>query len=307
MLKNYFKIAFRHLSKNKIYALINITGLATGMAVALLIGIWIWDELSFDHYHENHARLGLILNTRFGSGEPVTEWGTDIPLADELRTRYAGPFKHLALTSFDNDILSTGDKKMDQAGVWTQPDLPGMLTLHMLAGSKDALKDPSSILLTATLACSLFSKADHMNKTVRIDNEWDATGAGVYEDLPDKPLFSRFAFFLSWDKYADTHIWVKNSLTQWGNHFGVLFVELTDQADFARTDAAIRNIPAEHLKQGKEQLLLQPMDKLHLYNEFRNGHAVRGRLQFVAVFGIIGVFVLLLACINFMNLSTARR
>src|SRR5258708_7382883 len=306
MMKNYFKIALRHLTKNKVYAFINSAGLATGMAIALLIGIWIWDELSFDHYHENHARLGLILKRRFGSGEPVTEWGTDIPLADELRTRYAGPFKHLALTSFDNDILSTGDKKMDQAGVWTQPDLPGMLTLHMLAGSKDALKDPSSILLTATLARSLFGKADPMNKTVRIDNEWDAKVAGVYEDLPDNTLFSRFAFFLSWDKYADTHIWEKKRRTKWGNHVGVLFVEPTDQPAFARTDAAIQNTPAEHLKQGKEQLLLQPMDKLHLYNEFRNGHAVGGRLQFVWLFGIIGVFVLLLACINFMNLSTAR-
>src|SRR5258708_18942687 len=138
MMKNYFKIALRHLTKNKVYAFINSAGLATGMAIALLIGIWIWDELSFDHYHENHARLGLILNTRFGSGEPVTEWGTDIPLADELRTRYAGPFKHLALTSFDNDILSTGDKKMDQACGGTEPDLPRMLTLRILGATKHA-------------------------------------------------------------------------------------------------------------------------------------------------------------------------
>src|SRR5258708_32843772 len=105
MMKNYFKIALRHLTKNKVYAFINIAGLATGMAIALLIGIWIWAELSFDHYHENHARLGLILNTRFGSGEPVTGWGTDLPLADTLLTRYAGTLKRLDLTSCANESL----------------------------------------------------------------------------------------------------------------------------------------------------------------------------------------------------------
>ena len=307
MLKSYVTIALRHLVKNKVYGIINIAGLATGMAVALLIGIWIWDEVSFDHYHDNHARLGLIRTTRFGNGVPSTDLGSDIPLAEELRSRYGSHFKHLALSNgFGTQILAAGNKKVDLSGTWAQPELPEMLTLHMLAGSRDALKDPSSILLAASLAHTLFGNADAMNQRVRISDQWDVKVAGIYEDLPANTLFSRANFFLSWDKYADTHIWVKNSLTEWGNHFSILFVQLADHADFAGTEAAIRDIPAEHLKESKEQLLLHPMDKWHLYNEFKNGKIAGGRIQFVWLFGIIGGFVLLLACINFMNLSTAR-
>lgn len=307
MIKNYFTIAWRNLLKTKVYSSINLIGLAMGMAVAMLIGLWIWDELSFDHYHQNHARLGRVVDTRFSNGEAVTEWSIDVPLADELRTNYADDFMHVALaTSFDNQILAAGDKKITSRGVWVQPELPEMLTLKMLEGSRNALKDPSSILLTASLARTLFSNADPLNKTVRVDNQWEVKVAGVFEDLPYNTLFYRSAFFLSWEKYVNTHSWVKNSLTQWGNGFGLLYVQLNDNTDFDKATARIKNIPGEHLKLGKEELLLHPMDKWHLYNEFRNGKAAGGRIAFVWLFGIIGILVLLLACINFMNLSTAR-
>ena len=308
MLRNYFKTALRNLIRNKTYSFINITGLAIGMAVALLIGLWIWDELSFDHYHANHARLAQVRDTRFGGGQPVTDMSVDVPLATVLRTRYSNDFKHMALTTgFGQENLTAGETRIVRAGMWVQPELPEMLSLNMQKGSRDGLKDPSSILLTASLARTLFGNADPMNRTIRVDSQWEVKVAGVFEDLPANTLFHRSNFFLSWDKYVDTHSWMKNTQAQWGNHFGVLFVEIADHADFDQLSAKIKDIPGEFLKQGsKEELQLHPMDRWHLYNEFKNGQSAGGRIQFVWLFGIIGVFVLLLACINFMNLSTAR-
>ena len=308
MLRNYFKTALRNLIRNKTYSIVNITGLAIGMAVALLIGLWIWDELSFDHYHADHARLGLVRDTRFGGGEPVTSISIDIPLANVLRTRYSNDFKRMALTTgFGQENLAAGDIRIKRTGMWVQPDLPGMLKLNMLEGSRDGLKDPSSILLTASLAKTLFGDTDPINRTIRVDSQWEVKVTGVFEDLPANTLFQSSNFFLSWDKYVGTHSWVKNAQTGWGYHFGVLFVQLADHADFDQLTAKIKDIPKEFLKQtSKEELLLSPMDQWHLHNEFKNGKPAGGRIQFVWLFGIIGGFVLLLACINFMNLSTAR-
>jgi hypothetical protein len=181
-----------------------------------------------------------------------------------------------------------------------------MLTLHMLKGSIDGLKDPSSILLNASLAKTLFGNADPMNRMVQIDDKFQLKVAGIYEDLPSNAYFHNGDYFLPWEKYVDTHIWVKNTLTQWGNYFVVLYAELSEQADIDKVNARIRHIPSEHLAKSKEEILLHPMDKWHLHNEFRDGKPSGGRIQFVWLFGTIAVFVLLLACINFMNLSTAR-
>src|SRR5215207_3486364 len=151
MLKNYFKIAWRNLIKNKVSSFINIGGLAAGMAVALLIGLWIWDELSFDHYHKNHNRQARIMATQTFNGETGTYPTTSVPVEKELRTKYASDFKRLSLTWNSTNILAAGDKKISQSGLWAQPDLPEMLTLKMNKGSRSAFNDPSSIILSASV------------------------------------------------------------------------------------------------------------------------------------------------------------
>jgi len=306
MFKNYFKIAFRNLKKNKVYSFINIAGLAIGMAVALLIGLWIWDEISFDHYHQNHATLEQVWDTQTWNGETGTGPGIDIPLANELHNNFSNDFKQMALASAieDGHILATDDKKIINSGMWAQPELPGMLTLKMLNGRRDALKDPSSILLSASLAKTLFGDVDPMNKIVRLDNNIDVKVEGVFEDFPRNTSLYASKFFLAWDKYLTTQS--KDAQTQWGNHASRLFAQVNNNTDFDKITAKIKDIPKEHLKEGKEEILLYPMDKWHLYSDFKNGKVDEGRIQFVWLFSIIGVFVLLLACINFMNLSTAR-
>jgi ABC-type antimicrobial peptide transport system permease subunit len=177
-----------------------------------------------------------------------------------------------------------------------------MFTIDMVKGSQDVLKDPSSMLIAESLARALFGNDDPIDKTVKLDNKLELKVGGVYRDLPYNTSFYGTRLLLPWDNKEN---WM-NSQTDWDNHCGLLFVQLHDEADFGKTTAKIKNIPTPHIRNVKEEIMLHPVTKLNLYTEFKNGKAVGGRIQFVWLFGIIGIFVLLLACINFMNLSTAR-
>ncbi|MEP7109988.1 MAG: ABC transporter permease [Ferruginibacter sp.] len=303
MLKNYFKIAWRNLYKNKAYSSINIVGLATGMAVALLIGLWIRDELSFNNYHKNHGRLAYVMSTQTYNGETGTYPNIVVPLENELRTKYAGDFKRLSLTWTSTNILSAGEKKISASGKWAQPDLPEMLTLTMQKGNRESFQDPSTVLLSQSLAIALFGDADPVNKIIRVDNKIEMKVGGVYEDLPRSTTFNETKYLLPW--YNKENFW-NTQTNHWRNHGCELIVQVNDRVDFDKTSAKIIDVVNPNIKGFKEYTSLHPMDKWNLYNEFENGKSVGGRIQFVWLFGIIGVFVLLLACINFMNLSTAR-
>lgn len=303
MLKSYFTIAWRNLQKNRLYSAINILGLATGMAVAFLIGLWIWDEITFNSYHQNHSRLAQVMVTQTVKNESGTSESMSIPVGDALRKNYPDDIKYASYTSWPDDhIIAAGEKRLPGSGRWVQQDFPGMFTLTMLEGTRDALKDPSSLMISKSFAEALFGGAKAVNKVVRIDNKMEFKIGGVYADLPHNSTFYDTRLLLPWENKEN---W-RNTQTDWHNHCAGLFVELRDNTDFNKTTAKIKNLPTPHITEWKEELLLHPLDKLHLYSEFKNGKAAGGRIQFVWLFGIIGVFVLLLACINFMNLSTAR-
>lgn len=307
MLKNYFIVAWRNLFRNKVYSAVNIIGLATGMTVALLIGLWIWDELTFNKRYPHYDQLAQVLITQKFNGETGTGPINSIPAITELRNKYGSDFKHVALVSFNNDrIMAAGEVKLTAKGMWAEPAFPEMLTLSMLSGKQTALEDPSSILLSHSLATALFGKEDPMNKLVKMDNHIDLKVAGVYEDLPPNGSFNDTKFLVAWDKYKATEKWVDYAQKEWDNHGFLAFVQLNEHVDIDRVNAQIRDLAKPHVTSGNEELQLHPMRQWHLYGEFRNGKVVGGRIQFVWLFGTIGVFVLLLACINFMNLSTAR-
>jgi ABC-type antimicrobial peptide transport system permease subunit len=303
MYKSYFKIAWRNLKKNKGYSSINIIGLAVGMTVAILIGLWIRDELSFDSYFKNRDRLAQVMLNQTNEGITYTGGSIQMPLGDALRTGYTTDFKAVSLTSWNSDyVLSTGDRKLAGKGMWVQYDFPDMFTFNMLSGRSDVLKDPSSILICSSLAKALFGNDDPVNKPIRIDNRVDMIVGGVFEDLPHNTTFHETQLLLPWENKEN---WL-NKRTDWMDHNGQLFVLLSDEADLHMVSEKIRSVPTPHIQKWKEEIMLHPMSQLHLYNEFENGKVSGGRVQFVWLFGIIGVFVLLLACINFMNLSTAR-
>jgi len=311
MIKNYLKIAWRNLIKSKLYSAINISGLAAGMAVAMLLGLWIWDEFTYDHYHKNHDEVAQVMTTSLRNGGEInTTPFVASPLGNELRTKYGSDFKNVSMASANQSReLAAGDKKITAQGMWVEANFPSMLTLKMLQGNINGLEDPSSILLNASVAKSLFGDADPINKVVRVDNQDNYKVAGVYEDLPNNTTLHEAKLFLSWDKYVKMVEWVKESTKHWDNRSFQCFVQLNDHVDFNKQTAKIKLASMAHLNaatDGKEELVLQPMNNWRLYSEFKNGKATGGRIQFVKLFTIIGIFVLLLACINFMNLSTAR-
>jgi putative ABC transport system permease protein len=310
MIKNNLKIAWRNLIKNKVSSLINIGGLAVGMAVVMMIGLWIYDEVSFDKYHKNHDRIAQVIQNVTNNGEVQTWFQVPYPLAAELRKSYGSDFKAIAMsTNTDNHILSLGDKKLSKSGIYLEPQGPEMFSLKMLNGTRDALKDPKSVLISASTAKAYFGSADPMSKVLKIDNQTDVKVAGVYEDLPKNSTFSDLAFIAPWDLFATTNQLDKMN-EPWRPNFVRLFVQLADNANLASVSLKIKDEKLRHvnavLAKKKPALFLLPMSKWHLYDEFKNGINTGGRIQYVWLFGIIGVFVLMLACINFMNLSTAR-
>ena len=310
MLSNYFKTAWRNLTRNKLYSVINIAGLAAGMAVTMLIAFWVTDELSFDHYHSNHKRLAQLMRTSAGNdGTLFTEAASCIPVANELRSKYGTDFKNVALTSWNfGHVLAVGDKRILASGLWAEAAFPSMFSLKTLKGTLGGLDDPSSVLLSASLARTLFGSEAPVGQTIRFDNKEDYKVTGVFEDLPQNTTLHETKLLLPWKKYITAADWIQKATTSWNDQSFQVFTELAGQADINRVSEKIRNVVMDHvdIADGKEQASLFPMDRWHLYSEFKNGQSVGGYIQFVQLFSIVGVFVLLLACINFMNLSTAR-
>ena len=170
------------------------------MAVAMAIGLWMWDEISFDHYHENHRQIAQVAVTQTFSGNIYTGTTVSLPLGESLHTGYTDDFRYIALASFpDEYVLSRGDKLISGSGMWVQPDFPVMMTLKMEKGVRTALKDPSTLLISASLATTLFGEEDPLNKTIRLDDKTNMVVGGVYEDLPRNTTFYDTKFLLPWD------------------------------------------------------------------------------------------------------------
>ncbi|MFM9839515.1 MAG: ABC transporter permease [Cyclobacteriaceae bacterium] len=312
MLKNYFKIAFRNLLRQKGYSFINIAGLATGMAVAILIGLWIWDELSYDKYHQNYNRIAQVWQNNIYNGNVQSQMANPYLMAEEIRNNFGSDFKYVLQASWNNShILTVGEKKFNKDGYYFEPQVTEMLSLKMLKGTRDGLKEPYSILLSESTAKAYFGDTDPMNQLMRINNKHDVKVTGVYEDLPYNTFFRNMNYLLPWDLYIISNEWIKKMENPWGSNFTQTFAQLANNADMESVSQKIKDVKFNKLKDEgdrkyKPVVFLHPMSQWHLRSEFKNGANVGGRIEFVWLFGIIGVFVLLLACINFMNLSTAR-
>ncbi|MGA0559413.1 ABC transporter permease [Larkinella sp. VNQ87] len=308
MLRNYFKIAWRNLASNKAYSAINIGGLAVGMAVAMLIGLWIYDEFAFNKYHLNYNRLakvmqGATVNGEFGAGEAMP-----IPMANTLRLDFPDDFTSVVLSTWNGEhILASGDRKFTKTGRYMSPEAPEMLTLKMRKGTRAGLKDPSSILLAESVAEALFGDADPLGRIVKIDNKLNVKVTGVYEDLPYNSEFREMTFVAPWDLYVSSEPWIRDN-AGWENNSWQIFAQIAPNSNFEAVSGKIKNLRLIHVPETahlKPEIFLLPMNRWHLYGWNQSGHQ-EGRIQYVWLFGITGVFVLLLACINFMNLSTAR-
>lgn len=314
MLKNYLKIILRNLWKNKGYSAINIGGLAIGMGVAMLIGLWIYDELSFNRYFKNYDRIGQILQNRVENGEKKTWFSLPVPFIAELKTHYAGHFKRIiASTQTSENILTAGDTKLSRNGQFVDVEAPEMFSLRMLRGSWSALEDRQGIILSQSTARALFGDADPMNKIVKVDTDLDLKVTGIYEDFPQNTKFSDVQFMGSWDYFLEKNRYMRDK--KWDNHAIWVYTELADNTDFKTAGEAIRLSEQNAIRKmddmreeiaTRPEMWVHPMKDWHLYSDFKNGAVGDGPVKYVWMVGLIGFFVLLLACINFVNLSTAR-
>ncbi|MGZ3873410.1 MAG: ABC transporter permease [Mucilaginibacter sp.] len=314
MIKNYLKIAWRNLIKNRVSSIINIGGLAVGMGVAMMIGLWIWDEVSFDTGFKNRDRIARVMDNSVINNN-VETWGSSaLPLAPALRTSFGNYFKHVIITSWTGGHLLTFDNKtVTQSGNFMEPAITDMLSVQMVKGSANSLNDPTSILLSETTAKAVFGHTDPINKVIKIDKKLDAKVTGIYRDLPVNSSFGDLTFIAPWQMLAISEKYATRFNNPWGASWFQTFVQLADNADMNQVSVKIRDLKLNALKslhnsdaRYGSRIFLHPMRKWYLYGEFKNGVNIGGRVQYVWLFGIIGVFVLLLACINFMNLSTAR-
>jgi putative ABC transport system permease protein len=303
MFRNYLRTAWRQLLKSRLYSLINITGLAVGMAVTMLIGIWVSDELTFNNWHSHHKQLARVLSIETANGEITVSHSASVPMEAGLRASCPAAFKDLALTAEGGHLLAVGEKKIGQWGMWAEPAFPMLFTFRMLEGSAAALKDPSSLLLSQYAAHSLFGNADPLNKTVLVDARMEMKVGGVYEDFPGNTGFYGTGVLLPWNN-KDNRGTTPDA--DWTDHHFELYMQLADGVTAEQITARIKNLSKPYLKGGFEELALQPMDQWYLYDDFRNGLPAGGRIRLVRLFEAIGFLVLILACINFMNLSTAR-
>ncbi|HEX2631112.1 MAG TPA: ABC transporter permease, partial [Chitinophagaceae bacterium] len=308
MIKNYLKVAWRNLKKSKLYSFINIAGLAIGMAVSMLIGLWVWDELSFNKDHKNYDRIGQVWQFVKFDVEKAAYNSVPVPVAEELRANYPNVQSASVATYNRTTILAAGDKKISSTGMYTEPAFPDIMTVKMLSGTKDGLKDINSILLSASLANVLFGSDNPLNKVLRINNKTDVKVSGVYEDFPDNSAFKEVFFLSPWELFTSIDNYAKRASTQWDENSFQVFVQLKEGADFEKLSSAIRDMRMKRKDPPayKPEFFVHPMSQWHLHGDFKNGQNVGGLIQLVKIFGAAGVFVLLLACINFMNLSTAR-
>ena len=317
MIRNYFKIAWRNLIKNKAYSAINIGGLGVGIAVAMFIGLWIYDELSFNTYHKNYDDIAQVWSFETNTESKSIEGGQSIqyPVSTTLRNNFPQYFKHVLIAWWvSNYTLSTADKKLSKTGEFIEEGAIEMLSLKMLKGSNKSLNDPRSIILSKSTAESIFGNEDPINKTLSIDNRMEVKVTGIYEDIPRNNRFNEVEFFSPWSLFLLFNTWAQEKEVDWDNRPFNIYVQLQpnitmEAANKAIKDLYSKNVPADFYKtMEKFQPFVQlvPMSTWHLYSEFKEGKPSGGRITYVWLFGIVGIFVLLLACINFINLSTAR-
>ena len=310
MFRNYLKIAWRNLLKNKAYSIINIGGLALGMAVTLIIGLWIQDELAHDDYFPNKERIAQVYQSQTFNGETGTGQAIPRPLEKALREGYADNFEHLVMASWNfNQYLKYKETSISRAGNFMQREAPEMMDLKILKGEKDGLREINSIMLNKSVADALFGAEDPIGKIIKVNSQYDMMVTAVYEDIPFNTSFRETEFLIPWEKYLTTQEWVKNAEDNWGNNSFQMFVQIAENTSMEAISAKIKDVKKDLNEDTAEfdpKIFLFPMKEWYLRGNFENGKQVGGRIKYVWLFGIIGAFVLLLACINFMNLSTAR-
>ena len=303
MIKNYFKIAWRNLLKNKSFSIINVSGLAIGMASAILILMWVQNEISYDRFHLHRDRLYEVFSNDVINNSIRTVTYTPEIMAPGLRNDLPEVEQATRVAWQQYHVLAFGDKSLKPQGAMVDPAFLGMFTFALKSGNAaNALNDPHSILLTEQLAKRMFGNEDAVGKVIQFDRDESLKVTGILKDVPNNTLFN-FEYLTSYEYRNSQH----DIDSDWTDISISTFVLLKQHSSFEAANQQIKNVIVQHSGgNAKTAEFLYPVSKLRLYSNFENGIAVGGRIKTVKIFLIIAVFILLIACINFMNLSTAR-
>ena len=307
MIKNFFKVAIRNLWKHKGYSSLNIFGLAMGMTCSLLILLWINDERSVDSFHVKGPHLFTVYERQYYDGKVTAGYYTPGILPEEMKRVL--PEVEMA-TGFSGDAQYTfqvGDKILKESGSFGNADFFNMFSYRLLEGkAATALSSPVSIAISRKMAAGFFGSPEAaIGKTIRFQNKKDFSVMAVFDDLPENTS-QKFDFVINWATFLDENSWAK----EWGNNGPHTFLLLRPDANPALVEKKITHFLDTYNKdQGKGfriELAMQPFGEGYLHSNFKDGRIEGGRIEYVRLFSIVAIFILLIACINFMNLTTAR-
>ncbi len=302
MLRNYVKIAWRNLLKNKTFSFINILGLSLGMGCSLVILLWVQDEVGKDRFHQADSRLYRVMENQQYTGAVNTYASTPGILAENI----VKDLPEIQLASqmlWEESLLFTVGNTFDkEKGRYVQGDFLRMFSFPLAKGNaKTALKRPDGLVISQKMADKYFKGQDPMGKTVRIENKDDVIVTGVLADVPEASSL-KFDYLLNYDRWQKTNEWSKD----WGNNGPRCYVMLAPNASIDKVNAKIKNYVKTKNKASNVELFLQNYGESYLYSNWESGRQNGGRIEYVKIFSLVAIFILVIACINFMNLATAR-
>ncbi|HEX6225174.1 MAG TPA: ABC transporter permease [Chryseolinea sp.] len=307
MFRNYFLVTLRNLRKNGFYSIINITGLSIGIACSILILLWVFDETSFDKFLPKYDRLYQVWVNATFDGE-INSWNSvPLPTYEGMKTADAN-IKHAVVTDWGGmHLLTVGENRLNKRGFYASEEFLEMFEFPLVTGNAaQVMDDPRSVIITQSTAKALFGNEDPMNKVIRVDNEEDLRVSGILKDVPTNSSF-QFDFLMTWKFREQISDWVRRNTTNWGNYSFQVFLELNDARNEQAVEKSVKMMLQDHgEKETKPEFFLYPLARWRLFRTFDNGVETGGMNDYVQLFTIIAVFIIVIACINFMNLATAR-
>ncbi|MEM9832329.1 MAG: ABC transporter permease [Bacteroidota bacterium] len=302
MLRNYLLTALRSFAKKKSYTFINILGLAIGLASSFLIFLWVQSEYQIDRFHANGQRLYQVMkNEYFSDGQIRTSPAVPMPLAETLEENFP-EFEEAELALWDRNMLvSSGEDRYREKGAYFGQDFFTIFSYPFIAGNPNtALQDINAIVISETLARKYFGEQNALGKSLQINDE-EVEVTGVFKDVPKYSSIA-FDFAIPMEKFIRDNKWTE----YWDNNGLRMFTLLESETDVDQINANIKNIIKEHAPDEASELFLKPYTNRYLYGEYQDGQQVGGRITYVRIFSVVAIFMLIIACINFMNLATAR-
>ena len=306
MIKNYFKVAWRNLLRNKRFSLINISGLTIGMACTMLIMLWVYNERSWDQFNKNYDNTYQVFSSRNFNGEMSTGPDLMYPLAKAVRETMP-EIAHAAIVSFPgNTLMGNGDKRMNKSTLTVSPEFFDIFSFEFVKGDPSVLRDPDAVVLTESTARSLFDQTDVVGQQVRLYNSRNAIVKAVVKDVPRNSTL-QFDGLIPFNPSSPE---IKQAENEWVNCSNRVFFTTKPGAGIHALEGKVLDLIKK--RTGGENpttrgsIALHPMSKWRLFEEFRDGKNTGGRIQYVNLFTWVAVVILIIACVNFMNLSTAR-